>query len=93
MTEAHDTVIPLQFSGAEVFTDADAVKDGKAGVGVGVSVEHGELVLSIDDGEGTTLLAYLDAEALDIFADSLAEAVEQLNATEIEALGPSKLLN
>lgn len=90
MTEAHETVVPLQFVPAEVFTDGDAVRDGSAGVGVGVSVAHGELVLAIDDGEGVSLLVYLDAEQLDLFADALAEAIEQLNCAEAAALGPSQ---
>lgn len=90
MTEAHETVVPLQFVSAEVFTDADAMKDGSAGVGVGVSVAHGELVSAIDDGEGMSLLVYLDAEQLDTFADALAEAIEQLNAGEAAAHGPSQ---
>ena len=84
--------IALHFTSADVFPEEDAAKDGRAGIGVGISEQHAELAISIDDGEGNCLIAYLDPETLDSFAADLALAIDRLNAAERAALGPSNRL-
>lgn len=53
--------------------------DGEQMLGVGLDDESGSIVISIADGMGNTMVAALDDDQLDAFADKLGHAIEQLN--------------
>lgn len=53
--------------------------DGEQMLGVGLDDETGSIVISIADGMGNTMVAALDDDQLDAFADRLGHAIEKLN--------------
>jgi hypothetical protein len=53
--------------------------DGEQMLGVGLDDASGSIVISIADGMGNTMIAALDDEQLDAFADRLGHVIEKLN--------------